>query len=326
MSQAIRIHNTGGPEVLTLEDVEDRAPGEGEIVIGQKAVGINFIDIYHRKGLYPLPMPAILGIEACGYVEEIGRGVQGIRVGDRVAYATGPVGAYCKRRVIAQQYVVNVPDEVSDEQVAAILAKGMTAHYLACRTFVTQPGTVMIVHAAAGGVGQLLCRWGHSRGCTVIGTVGSDEKAAIVQKNGGCQHIINYNTENFVERVRDITKGAGVNVVYDSVGKDTFLQSLECLKPLGMMVSYGQSSGAIPPFDVSLLSENCLFLTRPNLGLYKGNRMELILSAAEVFAMLKNGTIRANITNRYALKDAALAHQKLEDRQTTGASVFILGG
>lgn len=323
MSQAVRIHETGAPEVLTLEEIKDSAPGEGEVVITQTAVGINFIDIYHRKGLYPLPLPATLGIEACGYIEEVGKGVKGLKVGDRVAYATGPVGAYCSQRVIAQDYVVNVPDTVSDEQVAATLAKGLTAHYLLCRTFVTQPGVVMLVHAAAGGVGQLLCQWGSRRGCTVIGTVGSEEKIAIAEKNG-CQHVVNYTTENVAERVQDITKGRGVNVVYDSVGKDTFLQSVECLMPLGMLVSYGQSSGAIPPVDINLLSQKSLFLTRPTLGVYKSNRMELILSAAEVFAMLKDGGIRANISNRYALKDAAKAHHALEERQTTGSSIFLL--
>ncbi len=325
MSQAIRMHRAGEPEVLTVREVEDRAPGEGEVAIRQTVIGINFIDIYHRKGIYPLDLPATLGIEACGYIEEVGPGVKGLRVGDRVAYATGPVGSYCERRVISQHYVVNVPDEVPDELVAATLAKGLTAHYLLCRTFVTMPGNIILVHAAAGGVGRILSQWARSRGCTVIGTVGSEEKMAIAS-DYGCDHVINYNSENFVERVRDITDGMGVNVAYDSVGKDTFLGSIKCLRPFGMMVSFGQSSGTIPPIDISLLSESSLFLTRPSLSAYKAHRMELILSAAEVFEMLRLGKIKNPISNRYALKDAAIAHRNLEQRQTTGASVLICSG
>lgn len=324
MVKAIRIHETGGPEVLKIEHVNVNAPGEGEVLVAQTAIGINFIDTYHRKGLYPLPLPATLGIEACGYVEAIGAGVSGLNVGDRVAYATGTVGAYTTERVIEQRYLVHVPDGISDEEAAAGLAKGLTAHYLLHRAFVIRPGSsVILVHAAAGGVGQLLCQWASVYDCTVIGTVSSEEKAAIARENG-CTHVINYRTENFVERVMEITHGLGVSVVYDSVGKDTFLDSLQCLQPFGMMISYGQSSGAVPPFDISLLAEKNIFLTRPTLSAYKRHRMELILSAEEVFERLKNGHIRLNIHNHYDFEDIAQAHRDLESRQTTGASVLMV--
>lgn len=324
MVQAIRIHETGGPEVLKIEQVKLRAPGEGEVLVAQTAIGINFIDTYHRKGLYPLPLPATLGIEACGYVEAIGPGVSGLNIGDRVAYATGPVGAYTEQRIIEQRYLVHVPDAISDDQAAGGLAKGLTAHYLLHRAFVVRPGaSTILVHAAAGGVGQLLCQWASVYDCAIIGTVSSEEKAIIARENG-CQHVINYTTENVVERVREITAGLGVSVVYDSVGKDTFFDSLQCLQPFGMMISYGQSSGAIPPFDISLLAENNLFLTRPSLGAYKRHRMELILSAEEVFERMKNEHIRININNHYDFGEVAQAHRDLESRKTTGASVLMV--
>lgn len=324
MVQAIRIHETGGPDVLKIEQIKLRAPGEGEVLVAQTAIGINFIDTYHRKGLYPLPLPATLGIEACGYVEAIGPGVNGLNIGDRVAYATGPVGAYTEQRIIEQRYLVHVPDAISDDQAAGGLAKGLTAHYLLHRAFVIRPGaSTILVHAAAGGVGQLLCQWASVYDCAIIGTVSSEEKAVIARENG-CQHVINYTTENFVERVRDITAGLGVSVVYDSVGKDTFFDSLKCLQPFGMMISYGQSSGAIPPFDISLLAENNLFLTRPTLGAYKRHRMELILSAEEVFERMKNEHIRININNHYDFSEVVQAHRDLESRKTTGASVLMV--
>jgi NADPH2:quinone reductase len=322
MPKAIRIHETGGPEVLKWEDVEIGKPGQGEALIRQTAVGLNFIDTYHRTGLYPLPLPAVLGMEGAGMVEEVGAGVTDVKPGDRVAYA-GVLGAYTERRLIAADRLVPLPDGVSDIQAAAMMLKGMTAEYLLLRTHRVQRGETILVHAAAGGVGLIMCQWAKHLGATVIGTVGSDEKAELARANG-CDHPIVYTRENFTERVRALTNGAGVPVVYDSVGKDTFLGSLDCLSPLGLMVSYGNASGAVPPFNIGLLAQKgSLFLTRPVLMAYTAKREDLLSSARALFEVVESGVVKIKLERTWPLEDAASAHRELEGRRTTGSTVLI---
>ena len=322
MPKAIRIHETGGPEVLKWEDVEIGKPGQGEALIRQTAVGLNFIDTYHRTGLYPLPLPAVLGMEGAGMVEEVGAGVTDVKPGDRVAYA-GVLGAYTERRLIAADRLVPLPDGVSDIQAAAMMLKGMTAEYLLLRTHRVQRGETILVHAAAGGVGLIMCQWAKHLGATVIGTVGSDEKAELARANG-CDHPIVYTRENFTERVRALTGGAGVPVVYDSVGKDTFLGSLDCLSPLGLMVSYGNASGAVPPFNIGLLAQKgSLFLTRPVLMAYTAKREDLLSSARALFEVVESGVVKIKLERTWPLEDAASAHRELEGRRTTGSTVLI---
>jgi NADPH2:quinone reductase len=324
MTRAIRIYETGGPEVLRWEEVEVGRPGPGEARIRQTAIGLNFIDTYHRSGLYPLPsFPATLGMEGAGVVEEVGPEVREVRVGDRLAYAATPLGAYAEVRLMPAHRLVVLPDDISDVQAAGMMLKGMTAQYLLRSTYQVRPGDTILVHAAAGGVGLILCQWAKHLGATVIGTVGTEEKATLARAHG-CDHPVVYTREDFVERVRELTGGAGVPVVYDSVGKDTFLRSLDCLAPRGLLVSYGQSSGPVPPFNVGVLSsKGSLFLTRPTLMTYTAKREDLLASAAELFAVVRAGAVKIEIKQTYALKDAAIAHRDLEARKTTGSTVLI---
>ncbi len=290
----------------------------------QSAVGLNYIDTYHRSGLYPLPrLPAVIGMEGAGVVEAVGEGVSEVEPGDRVAYAAPPVGAYAEARLIPADRLVPLPDDIADESAAAMMLQGMTAHYLLHRTYEVKAGDTILVHAAAGGVGLITCQWAKHLGATVIGTVGSDRKAELAAAHG-CDHPIVYTREDFVDRVREITGGAGASVVYDSVGKDTFTDSLDCLRPFGLMVSFGQSSGAIPPFDTGLLVEKgSLYLTRPTLMTYTAKREDLLAGASELFGVVRKGTVKIEINQTYPLKDAARAHRDLEGRKTTGSTVLI---
>lgn len=323
MSHAIRFHQTGGPEVLQWEAVEPGAPAAGEARIRQHAVGLNFIDTYHRSGLYPLPLPSGLGSEGAGVVEAVGEGVTDVAVGDRVAYATGPLGAYAEVRNLPADRLVKLPDAISFEQGAAAMLQGLTAQYLLRRTYRVQPGDTILIHAAAGGVGTIACQWAKALGATVIGTVGSDEKAALARAHG-CDHPIVYTRENFAARVRELTGGEGVPVVYDSIGKDTFMDSLSCLRPLGLMVLFGASSGPVPPFDCGVLAKmGSLFLTRPSLFTYAAKRADLLAMADELFEAITSGKVKIEINQRYALKDAAQAHRDLEARRTTGSTVLL---
>lgn len=322
MVKAIRIHKTGGPDVMQWDDVEVGKPGPGQVRIKSTAVGLNYIDTYHRSGLYPLPLPAGIGMEGAGVVTELGEGVSGLKLGDRVAYGS-ILGAYAEERVVPADKLVKLTDGVSDKVAAAIMLKGMTAEYLLLRTFKVKPGDTILWHAAAGGVGLIACQWAKHLGATVIGTVGSDEKAALAKAHG-CDHVINYSKENFVERVKEITKGAGVPVVYDSVGKSTWPASLDCLQPLGMMVSFGNASGPIPPVEAGMLSaKGSLFFTRPTLMTYTARRDWLEASAAALFDVVAKGIVKIEINQTYALKDAVQAHIDLEGRKTTGSTVML---
>lgn len=323
MSKAIRIKTTGGPEVMEYVDVDVPAPGPGEALIRQAACGLNFIDVYFRTGLYAQTLPAGLGMEGAGVVEAVGTGVSHVKPGDRVAYAGRPPGAYAEARVLPADILVKLPASIDFETAAAMMLQGLTVQYLLRRTFRLQGGETILFHAAAGGVGLIACQWARALGVTMIGTVGSDEKAELAKAHG-CVHTINYNKENFVERVKEITDGKGVPVVYDSIGKDTFTASLDCLAPLGMLVSYGSASGAVPPFSLQeLASRGSLFVTRPTLFSYIAKRDDLEMMAAELFGMVESGKIKININQRYALKDAAQAHRDLESRLTTGSSILL---
>ena len=324
MPKAIRIHQYGGPEALRWEEVEVGDPGPGQLQVRHGAVGLNYIDVYHRTGLYPLPsLPWTLGMEGAGQVEAVGEGVTEFKVGDRVAYATPPVGAYAEVRLIAADRVVALPDAIDDRTAAAMMLQGMTAQYLLRRTYRVQPGDAILLHAAAGGVGLIASQWARHLGAIVIGTVGSDEKAELARAHG-CHHVIVYSRENFVERVREITGGQGVAVVYDSVGKETFMGSLDCLRPLGMMVSFGNASGPVPPFDPGILAaKGSLFLTRPTLMTYTAQRPDLLASAAELFAVVASSAVNIEVRQTYPLAEAAQAHRDLEARRTTGSTVLL---
>lgn len=323
MPYAIRIHQTGGPEVLRWEAVDVPAPAEGEATVRQHAVGLNFIDTYHRSGLYPLTLPAGIGLEGAGVVEAVGAGVTEVKVGDRVAYAGGPVGAYAEVRNIPAHRLLKLPDAIAFDTAAAMMLQGLTAAYLLRRTYRVQPGDTVLIHAAAGGVGLIACQWAKALGATVIGTVGSPAKAEIAKAHG-CDHAINYSTEDFTRRVREITGGEGVPVVYDGVGKDTFMGSLDCLRPLGMMVTYGNASGPVPPLDVLLLSQKgSLFVTRPTIMNYTAKRADLEALGAELFEVVTAGKVRIEVNQTYALKDAAQAQRDLEARKTTGSTVLL---
>ena len=323
MPKAIRFHKTGGPEVLVAEDVEVGDPGQGQIRIKQHAIGLNYLDTYHRTGLYPLPLPSGLGSEGAGVVEAVGPGVTELKAGDRVAYASAPVGAYAEARLYPADRAVRIPEGISFETAAAMMLKGMTAQYLIKRTFKVQPGMTVLWHAAAGGVGLIACQWLKALGAKVIGTVGSDEKAALA-KSLGCEHAIVYTRDNFVERVKELTGGKGVPVVYDSVGKTTFMGSLDCLQPLGLMVSFGNASGAVEPFPLTLLSQKgSLYITRPTLVSYTAKREDLVATAADLFEVVKSGKVKIEIAKRYPLKDSAQAHRDLEARKTTGSVVLM---
>lgn len=324
MTRAIRIHETGGPEVLRWEEVELGQPGPGEVRVRQTAVGLNFIDTYQRSGLYPLPsFPVVLGMEGAGVVEEVGPEVHDVKPGTRVAYAGAPIGAYAEARLMPARRLVVLPEDISEIQAAGMMLKGMTAQYLLRRTYRVQSGDTVLVHAAAGGLGLILCQWAKHLGATVIGTVGTDEKAALARTHG-CDHPVVYTRVNFVQQVKELTRGAGVPVVYDSVGKDTFFDSLDCLQPRGLMVSFGQASGAIPPFDVGVLStKGSLYLTRPTLMTYTATREELLSSAGELFEMVRKGAVMIEVQQAYPLQEVARAHRDLESRKTTGSSVLL---
>jgi NADPH2:quinone reductase len=326
MPKAIRIHEYGGPEVLRWEDVEVGDPGPGQLRIRHGAIGLNYIDVYHRTGLYPLPsLPWTLGMEGAGRVEAVGEGVTEFQVGDRVAYASPPVGAYAEVRLIPADRVVALPVAIDDQTAAAMMLQGMTAQYLLRRTYRVQPGDAVLLHAAAGGVGLIASQWARQLGALVIGTVGSDEKAAVARAHG-CHHAIVYTRENFVERVREITNGQGVAVVYDSVGQQTFMGSLDCLRPLGMMVSFGNASGPVPAFEPGLLAaKGSLFLTRPSLMHYTAQRRDLVASAAELFDVVATGAVKIEVRQTYPLAETAQAHRDLEARKTTGSTVLLPG-
>ena len=321
MVRAIRIHKYGGPEVLAWEDVQLGPPGAGEVRVRHRAVGLNYIDTYHRTGLYPMPLPTGLGSEAAGVVEAVGSAVSEFKPGDRVAYAGGPLGAYSESRNMPAAPLVKLPDALSFEQGAAMMLQGMTVQYLIKRCYKVQPGDFVLWHAAAGGVGLIACQWLSALGVVIIGTAGSEEKCALARAHGA-GHCINYRTENFVERVKQITSGQGVPVVYDSVGKDTFQGSLECLKPFGMMVSFGNSSGAVPPFDLRLL-KGSLYITRPSLQPYTARREDLLSTSSDLFSVVLSGKVKIEVNQRYALKDAAQAHRDLEARKTTGSTLLV---
>jgi NADPH2:quinone reductase len=323
MSRAIRIHATGGPEVLTWEDVAVPAPGPGEVRLRHTAVGLNYIDVYHRTGLYPLgTLPAIPGMEGAGEVVEVGAEVSFLQPGDRVAYAGLPPGAYAEERLIPAHRLVRLPAAISDRQAAGMMLQGMTAQYLLRRTFTVKPGDTILLHAAAGGVGLIACQWAKHLGATVIGTVGSREKAELA-KSHGCDHALLYREEDWVARVRELTGGAGVAVVYDSVGRETFMKSLDCLRPMGLLVSFGQASGPVEAFNPGLLAaKGSLFLTRPTLMTYTAKREDLLACAAELFEVVMSGAVRIEVRQTYPLRDAAQAHRDLEARLTTGSTVL----
>jgi NADPH2:quinone reductase len=323
MARAIRIHQTGGPDVLQWEDVEVGEPGEGQARVRHTAIGVNFIDTYHRSGLYSLPLPSGIGSEGAGVVEKVGPGVTVVQPGDRVAYAGGPPGSYSEVRLMPAERLVKIPEGISDQQAAAMMLKGMTVQYLIRRTYKVQSGDTVLFHAAAGGVGLIACQWLKVLGATVIGTVGSDEKAQLARAHG-CDHPIVYTREDFAKRVRELTAGRGVPVVYDSVGRSTFAGSLDCLQPLGLMVSFGNASGPVPPFEVSVLTQKgSLYLTRPTLATYTASRADLEATAKDLFDVVLSGKVKIEVRHTYALKDARQAHRDLEARKSTGSIVLL---
>ena len=325
MTYAVRIHEIGGPEVLRWEAIDVPDPGPGEALIRQTAAGLNFIDVYFRTGLYPAPsFPATIGNEGAGVVEAVGDGVTEVAVGDRVAYCMS-LGSYAQRRLIASKQLVKIPDGIGDEQAAAVMLKGCTVQYLIRRTHAVQPGETVLFHAAAGGCGLIACQWLKHLGATVIGTVGTREKAELAKAHG-CDHPIVYTEESFVDRVLELTGGEGVPVVYDSVGKDTFDDSLRCLQPRGLMVSFGNASGAVEPFKPAILAgRGSLYLTRPTLATYTATREELEETTAELFDVVGRGAVRIEVNQTYALENAAQAHRDLEARKTTGSTVLLTG-
>ena len=323
MTKAVRFHRTGGPEVLQVDEVQVGDPGDGQARVKHTAIGLNFIDTYHRSGLYPLPLPSGIGLEAAGVVEAVGKGVTHVKPGDRVGYAGGPPGAYSEVRLIPADRLVKVPGGVSDKEVAAMMLKGLTVQYLIRRVYHVERGETVLFHAAAGGVGLIACQWLKALGVTVIGTVGSDEKAQIAKAHG-CDHTIVYTRENFVERVKQITGGAKVPVVFDSVGKDTFMGSLDCLKPRGLLAMFGNGSGPVAAFDLNLLAaKGSLYVTRPSLMVYTARREDLEAGAKELFDVVKSGKVKIEVNQTYKLADAAQAHRDLEARKTTGSTVLL---
>lgn len=324
MTKAIRIYETGGPAVMRWEDVDPGKPESGEALVRHEAVGLNFIDVYHRTGVYPLSsLPATLGMEGSGIVLEIGEGVTEVTVGDRVAYAGIPPGAYAQVRRIPAHRLVKLPDGISFEQGAAMMLQGMTARYLLRGCYDVKKGDTILIHAAAGGVGLIVCQWAKHLGATVIGTVGSSEKADLARAHG-CDHPVLYKDEDFSSRAREITDGKGVAAVYDSVGQATFARSLDCLRPMGMMVSFGQASGPIPPLDLGILAaKGSLFLTRPSLMTYTAKRQDLIDHARDLFEVVEKGAVKIDVRQDYPLAEAARAHRDLENRKTTGSTILI---
>ena len=322
MAKAIRFHKQGGPEVLQVDDVPVSDPAPGQIRIRHTAIGVNFVDTYQRSGLYPMQTPAIAGNEGTGVVEAVGKGVKDLKVGDRVCY-TGLPGSYCEARLVPAERVVKVPKGISDEQAASMLLKGMTVHYLIFSTYKVKKGETVLWHAAAGGVGLIAGQWLKKLGVTTIGTVGSDEKAKLAKAHG-YKHVINYSTENFVEKVKEITKGKKLPVVYDAVGKSTWDGSLECLQPRGLLVSFGNASGAVPPVNLGILStKGSLYVTRPTLATYVAARADLVKRSSDLFNVVKSGAVKIETTARYKLEDAANAHRDLEGRKTTGSVILV---
>jgi NADPH2:quinone reductase len=322
MAKAVRFHKQGGPEVLQYEDVQVGEPGPGQAQIRHTAVGVNFVDTYQRSGLYPMQLPAVAGNEAAGVVEALGPGVTELKAGDRIAY-TGLPGSYCEVRIVPADRLVKLPQGISEEQGASMMLKGLTVHYLIHSTYAVKKGETVLWHAAAGGVGLIACQWLKAMGVTVIGTVGSEEKAALAKAHGA-EHVINYSRENFVERVKSITGGKGVPVVYDSVGKSTWEGSLDCLRPRGLMVSFGNASGAVPPVNLGILStKGSLYVTRPTLATHIAMRADLVERSKSLFDMVTSGKLKIETTGRYKLADAAQAHRDLEGRKTTGSIVLL---
>jgi NADPH:quinone reductase len=324
MVAAVRVHKVGGPEVLTYEDIAVAAPGAGQIRVKQHAIGVNFVDCYFRSGLYPAPggLPFVVGNEAAGEVVEVGPGVSDFKRGDRVAYVNGPA-CYAAERLVPPERAVKLPGNIGYEQAAGMMLKGMTVAYLLRRTFKVEKGMNVLIHAAAGGVGLIFCQWANHLGANVIGTVGSKEKAALARANG-CHHAILYRDEDFVARVKEITGGRLCEVVYDSIGKTTFPASLDCLRPLGMFVSFGSSSGPIEAFNINILqTKGSLFATRPTLNTYAAKRDDLIAIANDLFAVVGSGAVKIRVNQKYALRDAAKAHRDLEGRLTTGCSILV---
>jgi NADPH:quinone reductase len=324
MTHAIRFHKTGGPEVLVWEEVEVGKPGPGEARIRHTAVGLNFIDIYLRSGLYPAPLPSGLGGEGAGVVLEVGPGVADLKRGDRVAYGNAPPGAYAEERLVPADRLIKLPDSIDDKTAAAMMLKGLTAQYLIRQTYRVKAGDTILLHAAAGGVGLILSQWAKHLGVTVIGTAGSDEKAKLAKAHG-CAHTIVYTREDFVKRVDEITEGKKVPVVYDSVGKDTFLKSLDCLAPLGVAALFGQSSGSVEPLNLGILAQKgSLYVTRPTLFTYAAKRENLVAMAKELFDVVQSGAVKIGVNQTYPLKDAATAHADLAARKTTGSTVLLV--
>lgn len=323
MSHAIRIHAYGGPDAMQWDDVPTPEPGPAEVLVHHTAIGLNYIDVYFRNGLYKAPsLPATLGMEAAGVVQAVGSDVTSLAVGDRVAYATGPIGAYSTDRVISADRVVRVPEGISDQTAAAMMLQGMTAQYLLRRTYAVKSGDTVLIHAAAGGVGLIMCQWARHLGATVIGVVSTDEKARIAKEHGATHVIVGY--EKLASDVKSLTGGAMVPVVYDSVGRDTFTASLDCLAPLGLMVSFGNSSGPVPPFELAMLAaKGSLFLTRPTLATYTASKADLDRSAQDLMQVVMAGAVQIKVNQTFALKDAAEAHRALEARKTTGSTVLV---
>jgi NADPH:quinone reductase len=322
MTKAIRIHKHGGPEVMQWEDVEVPAPGPGQARIRHTAVGLNFVDTYNRSGLYPQPMPLIVGGEGAGVVVAVGSGVTDLKAGDRIAYGAAPIGSYAEERIIPADRLVKIPDGITDQQAASMMLKGLTTQYLIRSTYRVKAGDTILFHAAAGGVGLILGQWAKHLGATTIGTVGDADKAKLA-KTHGYDHVINYREQNFVDEVKKIAKG-GLPVVYDGVGKDTWEGSLNCLQPRGLMVSFGNASGAVPPVNLGILAtKGSLYVTRPTLGTYCAKREELVANANELFDVVKKGIVKIEVNQTYPLKDAAKAHRDLESRKTTGSTVLL---
>jgi NADPH2:quinone reductase len=321
MAKAVRYHKQGGPEVMQYEEVQVADPGAGQVRIRHTAIGVNFVDVYQRSGLYPMQLPMVAGNEGAGVVEALGQGVADLKEGDRVAY-TGLPGSYCEKRVVPADRMVKLPQGISDEQAASMMLKGLTVHYLIYTTYPVKKGETVLWHAAAGGVGLIACQWLKALGVTVIGTAGSDEKCSLAKAHGA-EHVINYSRENFVERVKSITGGKGLPVVYDAVGKSTWEGSLDCLRPRGLMVSFGNASGAVPPVNIGILqTKGSLYLTRPTLATHIASRADLVERANTLFDMVKSGKVKIETTARYKLADAAQAHRDLESRKTTGSIVL----
>ena len=321
MPSAIQVHQPGGPEVLRWEEVEVGEPGPGQVRIRQDAAGLNFIDVYHRTGLYPQPLPFVPGVEGAGVVEALGEGIEDFAVGDRVAYA-GPIGGYAEQRLIDADRLVKLPDSITTEQAAGMMLQGMTVQMLLRSVFPVAKGDTILIHAAAGGVGLIMCQWAKALGVRVIGTVGTEAKAELAAAHG-CDHPIVYSKQDFVAEVARLTEGEKLPVVYDSVGRDTFLRSLDCLRPRGLMVSFGQASGAIEPFNVTTLAQKgSLYLTRPTLFTYTASRDQLTQSAKELFAIVAGGKVKIEVNQCFKLKDAADAHRALESRKTSGSTIL----